>query len=88
MFNAVSAISSALAGVFDFIGLDKWAEGLRSFSDKLSPSIEKVSDEITVLTKRLEGLRSGEIVVKNVYAEILEYIKTSDVLNQVKNYLN
>lgn len=126
VFNAVSAISSALAGVFDFIGLDKWAEGLRSFSDKLSPSIEKVkeeteqvteateeqievvnelagttgeltatigglveaqeqlikdgsdvnelirrtSDEITVLTKRLEGLRSGEIVVRNVYAEI------------------
>ena len=35
VFNAVSAISSALAGVFDFIGLDKWAEGLRSVSDKL-----------------------------------------------------
>ena len=47
VFNAVSAISSTLAGVFDFIGLNKWAEGLRSFSDKLSPSIEKVKEEMS-----------------------------------------
>lgn len=126
--NTLSSISSSLAGFFDLIGLDKWAEGLRSFSEKMKPSVSVVteeveevaetaqettdaikelgdeasitfasllesadevsssfkdgssiyelvrrtSDEITVLNNKLEGLRSGAIVVQNVKKEIEE----------------
>ena len=126
--NTLSGISSSLAGFFDLIGLDKWAEGLRSFSEKMKPSVSAVaeevtkvaetaeettdaikelgdeasitfaglvesadeaassfkdgssiyelvrrtSDEITVLNNKLEGLRSGAIVVQNVKKEIEE----------------
>jgi len=35
-----------------------------------------------------EGFVSVITSEANVYAEILEFIKTSDILNQVKNYLN
>ncbi len=63
VFNAVSAISSALAGVFDFIGLDKLAEGLRSFSDKLSPSIEKVREETE---KATEAATEAATVIEEV----------------------
>jgi 2-hydroxy-3-keto-5-methylthiopentenyl-1-phosphate phosphatase len=63
VFSTISAISSALAGVFDFIGLDKWAEGLRSFSDKLSPSIEKVREETE---KATEAATEAATVIEEV----------------------
>jgi len=43
--------------------------------------INNISNEISILTKRLEGLRSGEIISKNVYKDITETKKKINELS-------
>lgn len=54
VLNGVSSVSSALAGLFDLIGLDKWASGLRSFSEKLTPAMQSATESTKETTAAIK----------------------------------
>lgn len=93
VLNTVSTISRTLAGLFDLVGLDKWADGLRGFSDKLKPSISGITQTASEASNELTGLAGAtqELVEKNPEIEALnaEIERLNSLLNDsTRNALN
>jgi archaellum component FlaC len=82
VLSNVSRISNYLAGFLDIIGMDEWANSLRSFSEKIASSISKVS-EASSAAAEAEG-RQSEATKEMVkgFENVKDIVKsTSDEIN-------
>ncbi len=95
VLNAVSSISSALAGLFDLIGMDKWAIGLRRFSEKLTPAMQSATESTEETTAAIEDQlaavdalnkslgNTAEIVELDTFQKLIgEQLNVRDAVNK------
>jgi hypothetical protein len=54
--NALSSVSSALAGFLKAVGLDKWSESVQGFANKMADAFTPTKQSVNDLTDGLKGL--------------------------------
>ena len=77
VLNAVSTISSTLAGLFDLIGLNKWADGLRGFAEGLTPPIKAVTESVE---DNKEAIEDNKRAIEETIQPTIELTKANDNL--------